>query len=78
MPTLLAAEIVVAENERAGYFPLFASSKLCSPLSPALPALLSSSSSRVSSHLIPLSFPPLLPREKMIHDLLISQNSLAT
>lgn len=80
MPTLLAAEIVVAENEREGGGRDISPSSLRQNFAPlSLPrALLSSPSSRVSSHLIPLSFPPLLPREKMIHDLLISQNSLAT
>ena len=60
MPTLLAAaEIVVAENERAGgiFPPLRFVKTLLPSLSLALDALLSSPSSRVSSHLIPLSFP---------------------
>ena len=56
---LLAAEIVVAGNERqGGIFSPSVSSKLCFSLSLPLSALLSSSFSRVSSHLIPLPLPP--------------------
>ena len=64
MPTLLAAEIVVAENEREGGGRDISPSSLRQNFAPlSLPrALLSSPSSRVSSHLIPLpSFLPSSP-----------------
>ena len=83
MPTLLAAaEIVVAENEQAGAGGIFPPLRFVKTLLPSLSlvrfCLLRPLVSRLISSLFPLSFPALLPREKMIHDLLISQNSLAT
>ena len=82
MPTLLAAaEIVVAENEQAGAGGIFPPLRFVKTLLPSLSLVRFCLLRPLVSRLISSLFPSLLsfhPREKMIHDLLISQNSLAT